>query len=73
MGAYMLKMVMKFFFFPLPRSEPRNVDWMEPLLSFVPPKIFRLDALSAEYERPKEALCPGACLVSYLSLYFLAR
>lgn len=69
----MLKSVTKFLVLPLALPEPRKADWIDPLLSLVPPNILTLDDRSAEYDRPNDALCPGACLVSYSSLYFFAR
>ena len=45
---------------------------MEPVLSLVPPKICTFDALSAENAKPYDALCPGACVMSNLPLYFFA-
>ena len=60
----MLKMVTKFLCLPLLLPEPRKMDWIDPLLSDVPPNIFRLEARSAEYERPYDALWPGEWRVS---------
>jgi hypothetical protein len=67
----MLKIVTKFFFFPLLWLDPRKTDWIAPELSLDPPKILSLDSRSAEYARPREALLPGLCFISYWLLYLL--
>ena len=51
-GAYTLKIVTYFFSLPLVLPDPRNMDWMEPVLSLVPPQICTFDSLSAENARP---------------------
>ena len=38
----------------------------------MPPKICTFDSLSAENAKPYDALCPGACVMSNLPLYFFA-